>query len=56
MVRKIARSIQLPRDRQHMDSLSMGDLLDQSVVNSIRVGSHILSSIVDKLDFMYGLG
>ena len=40
VVRKVVRSIQLSRDRQFMDSLSMGDLLDQSVVNSIRVSFH----------------
>ena len=35
VVWKVARSIQLSRDHQLMDSLSMGELLNQSVVNSI---------------------
>ena len=40
VAQKVARSIQLSRDHQLMDSLSMGELLDQAMVNSIRVSFH----------------
>ena len=43
VVQRIACSIQLSRDRQFMDSLSLSDLLDQSMINSIRVRSRILN-------------
>ena len=34
---RMARVILLSRDRQFMSSLSIGDLMDQSMVNAIRV-------------------
>ena len=40
---RIARLIQLLRDRKLMDSLSLSDLLDQSVVNSIQISFHVPS-------------
>ena len=43
VARRIVHSIQLPRDRQFIDSLSLGDLLDQSVVNSFKVSYRILN-------------
>ena len=43
VAQRTTRSIQLPRVRQYIDSLSLSDLLDQSMVNSIRVSFHILN-------------
>ena len=36
-VRKLACLIQLPRDRAFMDSLTLSDLLDHSITDSLRV-------------------
>ena len=55
VARKIAHATLLPRDRQLMDSLCMGDLRDQSVVNAIRVSFLIISSTKDELSFIYDL-
>ena len=51
---RIARTALLLRDRQIMDSLSMGDLLNQSVVNSIWVSFHVSLTTV-KLSFIFDL-
>ena len=37
VVGRMERATLLPRDRQFMSSLSIGDLMDQSMVNAIRV-------------------
>ena len=54
VVLKIARTALLLKNRQIMDSLSMGNLLNQSVVNSIRINSHVSLTTI-KLSFIYGL-
>ena len=55
VVRWIACSIQLPRDCQLMDSISLSDLLDQSMVSSIWVGFHIFDSFAIGFGSAYDL-